>query len=164
MTIRNFPYASRTLEGFDKPNAIIGQFYMQQNATATTVAQQNAWYTISGTFTDSTLNNGFSNGADRLTCQVPKESIYKVHADMSYTAGNNNQIEFAVFSSRTGAVISQSTVRSTANSSGRQEAVTLMALLELSKPEYLEIKVRNISAATNVTVTDINVIITEVSQ
>lgn len=164
MTIRNFPHAARTVDSFDKPNAIIGQFYMQQNSTATIIAEQGEWYTISGTFTDGLLNNGFTNGQDRLRCGASKSSIYKVHADMSFLAGNNNQIEFGVYSSRLDQVVTASIVRSTANSSGRQESITLMSLIELETPEYLEIKVRNISAATNITVTDINVIITEVTQ
>lgn len=155
MTIRNFPHASRAVDSFDKPNAIIGQFYLQQNSSPTVIAQQNTWYTITGIFTDGALNNGFTNGNDRLTSTTAKSSIYKVHADMSYLAGDNNQIEFAVYSSRLG-LIPESIVRSTANSSGRQEAITLMSLIEL--------QMRNISAATNVTVTDINVIITEVTQ
>jgi len=164
MTIRNYPHASRTVESFDVPSPAIGQFYFQGNETATVIAQQNVFYPIVGTPTEGILNNGFINGSDRITCLVSKLSIYLVKVVLNFSSGNNNQIDFGVFTSRLNEVKPESIIQTTANSSGRQENVVVQALVAMAKDDYFEVHVRNTSAATNVTVTNINVIVTEVAQ
>lgn len=81
---------------------------------------------------------------------------------MSFTAGNNNECEFGFYDSQLSAVRTPSRTKSTANSAGRAENVSFACVVNADLADYLEIWGANNSAVTNITVTDMNFIITEI--
>ena len=88
---------------------------------------------------------------------------FLVQASLSFSAGANNVCEFGFYDSELSAVRTPSRTKSTANSAGRAENVSFMCVVEHQLNDYIEIHAKNTSASTNITVTDMNVLITEIS-
>lgn len=142
--------------------AVNGQLYMQGNATATTVSLQNTFYKIAGTTTASADNSKFSHADNRLTCDAVISRKYLIQANLSFTAGNNNTCEFGFYDSQLAAVRTPSKTKATANGSGRAENVSFACVVTMDANDYIEVHCSNTSAATNITVDQLNFIITEI--
>jgi hypothetical protein len=145
------------------PNtAVNGQLYMQNNATATTVAATNTFYKVAGTTTASADNSKISHSDNRLTIDAIITRRYLIQCNLSFTSGNNNVCEFGFYDSQLAAVRTPSKTKSTANSGGRAENISFACVITADAADYLEIHAANTSAATDITVTDMNFIITEI--
>jgi hypothetical protein len=143
--------------------AVNGQLYMQGNATATTISVQNTFYKVAGTTTASADNSKFSmNFNNRLTCDAIISRKYLIQANLSFTSGNNNVCEFGFYDSQLGTVRTPSRTKSTANTAGRAENVFFACVVTMGLNNYIEIYCTNTSAATNITVDQLNFIITEI--
>lgn len=142
--------------------AVNGQLYMQGNVTATTISVQNDWYKISGTTTPSSDNSKFDHSNNRLTCKAIIRRKYYIQCTLSFTAGNNNVCEFGFYDSQLNDRRTPSKTKATANASGRAENVNFSCVLNMSENDYLEIWCRNTSSATNITVDQLNFVITEI--
>jgi hypothetical protein len=142
--------------------AVNGQLYMQGNATATTVSATNTFYKVAGTTTASADNSKFSHSNNRLTCDAIISRKYLIQCNLSFASGNNNVCEFGFYDSQLAAIRTPSRTKSTANASGRAEGVTFFCVLEMSSGDYLEIHAANTSAATDITVEQLNFVITEI--
>jgi hypothetical protein len=143
-------------------SAVNGQLYMQANATATTVAATNTFYKVAGTTTASADNSKFSHSDNRLTCDATISRKYLIQANLAFTAGFGNVCEFGFYDSQLSAIRTPSRTKSTANAAGRAEGVNLFCVLEMSSGDYLEVHARNTSAVTNITVEQMNFVITEI--
>lgn len=142
--------------------AVNGQLYMQSNATATTVSATNTFYKVAGTTTASADNSKFSHSNNRLTCDAIINRKYLIQATLDFTAGNGNVCEFGFYDSQLAAVRTPSRTKSTANSAGRSESITFFCITNMDNADYLEVHCANTSAATNITVENLNFIITEI--
>jgi hypothetical protein len=143
-------------------SAVNGQLYMQGNATATTVSATNTFYKVAGTTTASADNSKFSHSNNRLTCDAVISRKYLIQANLSFTAGNNNVCEFGFYDSQLVGMRTPSKTKSTANGAGRAEGVTFFCVLQMSSGDFLEIHAANTSAITNITVEQLNFVITEI--
>jgi len=143
-------------------SAANGQLYMQGNATTTTVSSTNVFYKVSGTTTPSVDNSKFTHSNNRLTCDAVISRKYLIQANLAFTAGANNVCEFGFYDSQLAGIRTPSRTKSTANSGGRAEGVTFFCVLEMSNGDYLEIHAANTSAVTDITVEQLNFIITEI--
>jgi len=145
------------------PNsAVNGQLYMQGNATATTISNTTNYFKVAGTTTASADNSKFTHANNRLTCDAVVSRKYLIQCDLSFTAGINNICEFGFYDSQLAAVRTPSKTKSTANASGRAESVGFACVVRMTSGDYLEIHARNTSASTNITVDQMNFIITEI--
>lgn len=135
----------------------VSQYYMNGNATATTVSATNTEYKVAGTTTSGSLTSKFTNTDNRATYTGSIERIFTVTATLSVTSGNNNQI--GMYVAKNGTVITESETYITTNGSGRAEAATIQALVTLSTNDYIEIWVENSTSTTDITVTNLNVLI-----
>jgi hypothetical protein len=142
--------------------AVNGQLYMQGNATATTIADTVTFVKVAGTTTASADNSKFSHSNNRLTCDATISRKYLIQCTLSFTSGNANVCEFGFFDSQLNAVRTPSRTKSTANASGRAENVVFSCVLVMKSGDYLEIHTRNTSAVTNITVDQLNFVVTEV--
>jgi hypothetical protein len=142
--------------------AVNGQLYMQGNATATVVSATNTFYKVLGTTTASSDNSKFSHSNNRLTCDAIISRKYLIQCFLSFTAGNGNVCEFGFYDSQLAAVRTPSKTKSTANASGRAENVGFACVLTMESGDYLEIHASNTSATTNITVDNMNFVITEI--
>lgn len=135
----------------------VSQYYMNGNATATTVAATNTEYKAAGTTTSGSLTSKFTNTDNRATYTGSIERIFTVTATLSITSGNNNQI--GMYIAKNGTIIPESETYMTTNGSGRAEAAAVQAIVTLTTNDYIEIFVENATAVQDITVTDLNVLI-----
>lgn len=142
--------------------AVNGQLYMTNNATATTVSATNTFYKVAGTTTASTDNAKYLHSNNRLTNDAVIPRKYLIQANLSFTAGNANVCEFGFYDSQLATIRTPSKTKATANASGRAENVSFMCVVSHQQGDYLEIHCSNTSAITNITVTDLNFVITEI--
>ena len=137
--------------------AEVSQYYMNGNATATTISAISTPVKIAGTTTSASVTQKFTNTDNRATYIGSFVRYFKVTATLSATSGNNNQV--GVYIAKNGAIINESEVYGTTSGTGRAENIVVQTLVKLSTNDYIEIFVENATATNNVTVTDLNVII-----
>jgi hypothetical protein len=142
--------------------AVNGQLYMHSNATATVVGASNTFYKILGATTASTDNSKYTHTDNRLTNDASVSRKYLIQCTLSFTSGNNDVCEFGFYDSKLGAVRTPSKTKATANSAGRAENVNLACVVQHSIGDYLEIHCSNTSSGTNIKVSDMNFVITEI--
>lgn len=135
-------------------------YSMQANATATTIATPSTFVKVAGS-TTSLFSSKFSNTDNRATFTGGVSGLFKVTVTVSLSSGNNNNIDIAV--GLNGSVITGSTMRATTSSGGRVESMTTMAISELNTNDYFEVFVANQSAATDITVIDLIVVVERLS-
>jgi hypothetical protein len=142
--------------------AVNGQLYMQGNAIATVISATNTFYKVLGTTTASADNSKFSHSNNRLTCDAIISRKYLIQCFLSFSAGNGNVCEFGFYDSQLSAVRTPSKTKSTANASGRAENIGFACVLNMESGDYLEIHASNTSASTNITVDNMNFVVTEI--
>jgi len=137
--------------------AEISQYYMNGNATTTTISSIGVAVKVAGTTTSSSITQKFTNTDNRATYIGSLTRFFKVTASLSVESGNNNQI--GVYIAKNGTLISESEVLGTTSGTGRGENIVAQTLVQLSENDYIEIFIENESSTNNITVTDLNVII-----
>jgi len=142
-------------KGIDN-TAEIGNYYMLNNATATTIASSGVAYKILGTTTANTINQKFSHSDNRLTYTGGLIRDFQVSATASLTSGNNNVI--GLYVAKNGVVIASSEMYATTSSGGRAESIACQTILDMEENDYIEIWVENDSSTTDITVEYLNVI------
>ena len=142
--------------------AVNGQLYMQNNATATVISATNTFYKVLGTTTASADNAKYTHSNNRLTNDANISRKYLIQCVLSFTSGNNHVCEFGFYDSKLGAVRTPSRTKSTSNSGGHAENVSFACVVQHSNGDYLEIHCANNTSSQNLTVTDMNFLITEI--
>ena len=135
----------------------IGQYFMNGNSTATTVAATGVAYKVAGTTTNGALTSKFTHANNRLTYVGAIDKIFKVTATLSVESGNNNVI--GIYIAKNGVLITDSEMYITTNAGGRAEGAAVQALTVLTSGDYIEVWAENDTAVTDITVTNLNVII-----
>jgi len=142
--------------------AVNGQLYMQSNATATVVSATNTFYKVLGTTTASADNAKYTMTNNRLTNNATITRKYLIQCVLSFTSGATHVCEFGFYDSKLGAIRTPSRTKSTANTGGRAENVSFACVVSHSNGDYLEIHCANNTSAQNITVSDMNFLITEI--
>jgi hypothetical protein len=142
--------------------AVNGQLYMQNNATATVISATNTFYKVLGTTTDSADNSKYTMTNNRLTNDANVNRKYLIQCVLSFNSGNNHVCEFGFYDSKLGAIRTPSRTKATSNSGGRAENVSFACVVQHSNGDYLEIHCANNTSAQNITVSDMNFLITEI--
>ena len=135
----------------------VSQYYMNGNATATTISAINTPVKVLGTTTSASVTQKFTNTDNKAEYIGSFTRFFKVTATLSVTSGNNNQV--GVYIAKNGTIINESEVYGTTSGTGRAENIVVQTLIQLSTNDYIEIFVENATATNGVTVTDLNVII-----
>lgn len=135
----------------------IAQYYVNGNATATVIGATGTPVKIVATTNASSITQKFTITNNRATYTGSLTRLFKITTTLSLTSGNNNQI--GVYIAKNGVELSESEMYVTANGSGRAENITSQTIVELATNNYIEVFVENNTATTNITVTDLNVIV-----
>jgi hypothetical protein len=138
---------------FTSPN--YGGYWMQANATATTVSNTTDFFKIAGTTTADTATLGFTFSNNRATCTDPVAKWYQVNCSTSISAPNGGNIILVriakngttIASSESRDIIQQNTVSSNWQSNCR---VSLVA------GDYIEVWVRNFTSTQSPTASTLN--------
>lgn len=142
--------------------AVNGQLYMQGNATATVVSATNTFYKVLGTTTASADNAKYTHANNRLTNDATISRKYLIQASLSFSSGTGDVCQFGFYDSKLGTVRTPSKTKATANSSGRAENIHMACVVAHSQGDYLEVHCSNTSSSVNITVSDLNFVITEI--
>jgi hypothetical protein len=142
--------------------AVNGQLYMQNNATATVISATNTFYKVLGTTSASADNSKYSHSNNRLTNNANISRKYLIQCVLSFTSGSTHVCEFGFYDSKLGAIRTPSRTKATSNAGGRAENVSFACVVQHSNGDYLEIHASNNTSAQNITVTDMNFVITEI--
>ncbi|CAB5217876.1 hypothetical protein UFOVP206_28 [uncultured Caudovirales phage] len=142
--------------------AVNGQLYMQGNATATVVSASNTFYKVLGTTTASADNAKYTHTNNRLTNDAAISRKYLIQCSVSFTSGASHVCEFGFYDSKLGAVRTQSRTKATSNGGGRAENIHMACVVSHTLGDYLEIHCSNNTSAQNITVTEMNFVITEI--
>lgn len=142
--------------------AVNGQLYMQGNVTPTVISATSTFYKVLGTTTASVDNSKFTHTNNRLTCDAAVSRKYILQATVSFTSGNADICEFGFYDSQLAAVRTPSRAKSTANAAGRAENIAFMCIVTMKSGDYIEIHAANNSATNNITVDQLNLMISEI--
>ena len=138
-------------------SAEISLYYMHANATATVIAATNTPVKVLGATTSSAITQKFTNTDNRATYNGSLVRVFKVSASLSLQSGNNQTI--GCYISKNGVVSSDSEVYVNTDGVGKAESMHVQNLLELSENDYIEVWIENTTSITNITVTDLNLIV-----
>jgi hypothetical protein len=127
--------------------------------SVTTVAQSNTWYKLNTTTTEGFKRNGLVHSNNRVTYTGETTQVFKLEGIVSVESGNNNQIHVAFFKNDNLHPCSEQEV--TTSGSGRASNVAFQCLIELAQNDYIEVWTKNATGATNITLGNINVIVTQ---
>ena len=138
-------------------------FYITGNTSATTITSANTWVNFSSNKApvlqyQSQLNNGLSLNTSTGKIEysgIPRYFMIIGHIEVS--AGNNNEVDIAVFVN--GNIVPGSISMIVCGPSGKTSTVPGISITQLSSGDVLDIRVNNNSAATNILVSSLNVII-----
>lgn len=134
----------------------VSQYYMNGNATTTTIASIGVAVKVNGTTTSAGITQKFTNTNNRATYVGSLTRFFKVTATLSLESGVNNQV--GCYIAKNGTVLNESEVYGTTSGAGRAENIVIQTLVELSTNDYIEIFVENATAVNNILVTELNVI------
>lgn len=138
-------------------SAALSSYYMNGNAVATTIAVIGTAVKAAGTTTSAAISQRFTNTANRATYDGAIERDFKVSAVMSVESGNNNVI--GIYIANNGTLMAESEIYLTTNAGGRAEAGSCQVILAMVDTDYIEIWVENDTSTSDITVTDLNVIV-----
>lgn len=142
-------------------SASIGFMTMQANATATTVSVISTYYKVSGTTTLESISQKFSHSSNKLTYDGAITRDFRINVTATMTSGNNQELGVRI--AKNGTTVSNTTSLNTTSGTGKAEGASCQGVIELATNDYLEIFVSNNTAATNVTVTYLSVIVEAVN-
>jgi len=135
----------------------IAQYYMQGNATATTISTASTFVKIAGATTTGSYVEKFdvTTTDNKAVYTGSLTGFYKVHVISACTAGNNQELEIAIY--KNGSILTPSRSKGTTTGSGKAESLSCQDIVEMATNDYIEIFITNNTATTNVTVEDLNI-------
>ena len=142
--------------------SVNGQLYMTDNATASVIGTASFWLKVEGNTTPTTHNEKYTATDNRLTNDAVIERRYLIQASLAFNSGNNNVAEFGFYDSKLGGVRVPSRTKTTANGSGRAENISMMCVVNHSQGDYLEVWCQNTTQSNDITVSDLNFVITQI--
>lgn len=135
------------------------QYYMNNNATATTIAVAGTYYKVLGTTLAGSLVQRFNVAtSNRAIYTGALTSQFKVTVSLSFTGTNGNDIRFRI--AKNGTTIASTQISRTVNGTGNYASLSLQDIVQLSTNDYIEVFATNSGATNSITVSDLNVIIT----
>jgi hypothetical protein len=137
-------------------------YFMVGNATATVIGVVNTYVKVAGTTTAIAANTQrFSTAVtNRATFTGTITRRYRLTCNATMTAGNAQNLGLALF--KNGVLIAESESSTTTTGAGQASSQISFAITELATNDFIEVFVKNITAATNITVSILNVAVTTV--
>lgn len=142
--------------GIDNSSAL-SNYYMTGNATATTITTTGTAVKVAGTTTSAAITQKFTNTDNRSTYTGAILRDFKVTVVLSANSGNNNEV--GIYIAKNGTLITESEVYITTNAGGRAEGGVAQVIVTLDQDDYIEVFVENDTSTSDITVTELSVIV-----
>lgn len=141
---------------------VVGQMYMQNNTTATVIADTTTFVKIAGTTVAGSYNNQYNHTNGRLTNAATYRRRFKVSVTGTMTAHKNDYIEFGVYDSAIGTVQVDSRIKMYIHHGTDPIIFCTDAIVNHGIGDYVEVHLRDVTTVHNVTVERLNVVVTEI--
>lgn len=136
----------------------ISEVSFDGNTTETTINTQGTWYKVVGFQSGSeslaqrfTYTHDSGNNTETITYDGLSDILGYYLAALSASSGSNNQdVEFSIF--RNGALVNSSITPVTLDTAGTVYTATLNKIIPISNNDTVDLRIRNTSSTTNVTV------------
>lgn len=141
----------------------IGHYYMVSNATVTSIPLQSTFYKILGATSDGSFVEKFdvTTTDNKAVYTGSLVGFYKVHVVVSATTGGNRELELAIY--KNGVISTQSRAKGTTRSNGKAQNFSCQDILQLNENDYIEVYIANNTASQDITVEDLNVVVTRLN-
>jgi len=141
---------------------VIGQLYMRDNATQTTFTGIGTYVKIAGvTTTSDATNSKFAATDNRLTCLAGIERQYLTQVSATIVASTNTTCSIAIYDSSNGNAILEASTLEFECLAGAQSIVHITDVHKHILNDYIEIHIANLENTDPVTVTQLNVLATQ---
>jgi len=137
----------RSFAGYSRKNCV--DIYLADNASETSIAVQNTWYTIAGTWDEATLNEWTRANGVLTTPAVGGAGHYYITWSASLTATAEDQFEIGIFR---GATRLEPPGKTEIAKTGVAHVSGVYCVV-IADATDIELKVRNTTNTGNVTVT-----------
>jgi hypothetical protein len=128
------------------------------SASITSVVASNTWYKLNTSTVSGFSRDGLVVSNNRITNTGTKR-IFKIEGIVSVSAGNNNEVHAAFFKNNFIHPCSEQSANT--GPGNRVTALPFHCLIELDTNDFIEVWVKNSTHIQNITLGNINVIITE---
>ncbi len=132
-------------------------YYMNANATPTTIASAGVAYKILGTTTANAINQKFTHTNNRATYTGEIQRDFQVTAIVTFTTGANKQI--GLYVAKNGTTIPDSEMYANSGSAGRADSISVQTVLNLVEDDFIELFIENDTDTTSITVEYLNLIV-----
>jgi hypothetical protein len=143
----------------DQFDTAYNNYFDFSSASVTTVAQSDTWYKLNTSTTQGNQRDGLVHSNNRITWTGTTTRVFKLEGIVSVESGNNNQVHVAFFKNDNLHPCSEQEV--TTSGSGRASNVAFQCLIQLAQNDYIEVWTKNATGATNITLNNVNVIVTQ---
>lgn len=133
--------------------------YFEFDNSAVTNITQNVWVKLNTVNTTSLFSRGNLVHSNNRITRTGEKKVFKVEGIISVSSGNNQEVHAAFF--RNGVLYPCSEQSAVLSSGGKSSAIPFHCLIELDENDYIEVWVKNFSSSTNITLSNVNVIVTE---
>lgn len=144
-----------SLEDF-KPAYI--NYFDFSSASVTDIVTADTWVKLNTDTVSLFSRNGLVHTNNRITNTGGKR-VFKIEGILSVASGNNNEIHAAFF--KNDAIHPCSEQSTVTNSGNKVNALPFHCLIELDTNQYIEVWVKNKLNTTDITLGNVNVIVTE---
>lgn len=137
--------------------AEIGNYYMVDNTTVTTITSTLTPVKVEGTTTENNINQKFNHSDNRLTYTGGLKRSFQISATISLFSTNNREI--GCYVALNGVVIPESISTVVTDGGGRVDSATVQTILTLDENDYIEIWIENRNSTADITAEFLNTII-----
>ena len=134
----------------------IGELYVENNATVTTISISPGWFKVSATTTSNADNNHFTGTSNRLTYTGSDTKIMQVGATITFRPSSSGIKNWAFGIHYNGAYQTGSQVKFRSSSSTEFYTTVIHTFVKMSSNGFIELYVQNLTDTTNVIITDMN--------
>lgn len=133
-----------------------GELYVSASA-ATTISVVNTWYAVSGTWTLGNNQNFSEPSEGRLQFDGDETRVVFLFSGMSVTGAASNVVSEMAFA-KNGSVLTPSIIQRKLGTAGDVGAAALVGITTMAPGDYVDVRIRNTTSATNLTITVGNMI------
>jgi hypothetical protein len=141
---------------------VIGQYYMRGNNVQTSFASTDTYTKIAGiTTTADARNSKFTHTDNRLTCIAGVEREYLTQVSLTLVPSAYTNCKVAIFDSSNGNAILTASELQFEATQGDAKTVHFTDVHKHISGDYIEIHISNLEDTNPITVTDLNVLVTQ---
>jgi len=139
--------------GTGAAQSVYGEYYIS-SSSATTLATINVYAKVAGTTTSGLLSN-FTSGTNILTYTGTATRKFFISAALAFHGDATDEYEFVIY--KNNSIVTSSAISVTGKGTGDLAHVSSQCIIELATNGFVEVFVRNTSAAHDATVDFMNV-------